>query len=60
MLLSHEETIAPSLGQNALRGALFAGLVGIVVVYFFMMMLYGWKKANIALAGLIVFLVYLL
>jgi protein-export membrane protein SecD len=60
LLLSHEETIAPSLGQNALHGALLAGLFGVILVYLFMMFIYGWKKANIALIGLVVFLIYLL
>lgn len=60
LLLSHEETIAPSLGQNALNGAMIAGICGIVVVYLLMLLLYGRKKANIALIGLVVFLVYLL
>ncbi len=60
LLLSHEETIAPSLGQNALNGALIAGICGIAMVYFVMILLYGRKKANIALIGLIGFLVYLL
>jgi len=60
LLLSHEETIAPSLGQNALHGALWAGAIGVALVYFFMMLIYGWKRANIAVIGLIVFLIYLL
>lgn len=60
LLLSHEETIAPSLGQNALNGAMFAWVCGIAVVYFIMMLLYGRKKATIALVGLVAFLVYLL
>ncbi len=60
LLLSHEETIAPSLGQNALHAALLAWLFGILIVYFVLMALYGFKKANIALIGIITFLVFLL
>jgi protein-export membrane protein SecD len=60
LLLSHEETIAPSLWQNALNAALLAWLFGILIVYFVLMLLYGWKKANIALIGIISFLVFLL
>jgi protein-export membrane protein SecD len=60
LLLSHEETIAPSLGQNALNAALLAGLIGLIAVYGFMFSLYGFKKANIALLGLGWFLVFLL
>ena len=60
LLLSHEETIAPSLWQNALNAALLAGLIGLIAVYVFMFFLYGWKKANIALLGLAWFLVFLL
>lgn len=60
LLLSHEETIAPSLGQHALHGSLLAWVVGIVGVYFLMLWMYGWKKATIAITWLIVFLVYLL
>lgn len=58
--LSHEEKVAPSLGDAALHGALIAGFVGLIVVYFILILLYGWKKANIALIGLIAFLIYLL
>lgn len=60
LLLSHEETIAPSLGQNALNKALTAGAVGIALIYLFMMAIYGFKKANIALICIAVFLVLLL
>ncbi len=60
LLLSHEETVAPSLWQQALSWALVAGLVGLIIVYGIMFILYWWKKANIALIVLITFLIYLL
>lgn len=60
LILSHEETIAPSLGKNALNGALLAWWIWLAVVYFVMLLLYWIKKANIALIWLLVFLVYLL
>ncbi len=60
LLLSHEETIAASLWENALRGALLAGLLGLIIAYVVMTALYGFKKATIAMLGLLSFLVYLL
>lgn len=60
LLLSHEETIAASLGANALNGALLAGLIGLIIAYIVMTALYGFRKATIAMLGLLSFLVYLL
>lgn len=60
LLLSHEETVAPSLGQSALNWALLAGLFGLIIVYLILVAFYGWKKATVALLGLIAFLIYLL
>lgn len=60
LLLSHEETIAPSLWENALNGALLAGLIGLIIAYIVMTALYGFRKATIAMLGLLSFLVYLL
>jgi preprotein translocase subunit SecD len=46
-----QETIGASLGQQAVEQTARAGLVGITLVAFFMVLLYGWKGvlANIAL-----------
>ena len=44
LILMQEEKISPSLGVNALTGALFAGLIWIIAIAFLMWAMYGWKK----------------
>lgn len=60
LLLSHQETISPTLWVNALNAALLAGLVWLIVIFLLMAAVYGLKRGIIALLWLIVFLVYLL
>lgn len=39
-----EEKISPSLGDNALTGALRAGLIGLIAIQILIYCMYGWKK----------------
>lgn len=45
MVLSHEEKVSPVLGEKALRGAMRAGLIGLVAVIVFLIVMYGPRKA---------------
>ncbi len=59
LILLQEEKINPLLGENALRNALLAGLVGIIAIFVFILVLYGFKKACVSLLVLIMFLLVL-
>lgn len=44
LILMQEEKISPSLGDNALTGALRAGLIGLVAIQILIYFMYGWKR----------------
>ena len=44
LILMQEEKISPSLGDNALTGALRAGLIGFVAIMVLLYCMYGFKK----------------
>lgn len=44
LILMQEEKISPSLGDNALTGALRAGLIGLIAIQILIYCMYGWKK----------------
>ena len=56
LILMQEEKISPSLGTNALTGALFAGLIGIIAISLLILAMYGWKKMILTTMVLIVFI----
>lgn len=56
LILMQEEKINPSLGTNALTGALIAGLVGVVAIAGLIWAMYGWKKMILTAMILVVFL----
>lgn len=60
LLIRQEEKISATLGETAMRGALIAGLVGIVLIIILVRYMYGMRKAIVALASLTVFLLALL
>lgn len=60
LLLSHEEKVSPTLGASALTGAFIAAAVGFVVIYLLMFFMYGWKRANVVIITLIVFVAFLM
>ena len=59
LILMQEEKISPSLGINALTGALFAGLIGCVAISVLMLLMYGWKKMVLTAIVLTVFITVL-
>lgn len=60
LVLAHEEKISASLGERALQGALLAWVVWLTAVFLYMMTMYWFKKAFVALTSLLVFLVVLI
>ena len=56
LILMQEEKISPSLGTNALTGALFAGLIGCIAISLLMLAMYGWKKMILTALVLTVFI----
>ena len=54
-----EERISPSLGSNALGGALRAGLIGFIAIMVLLYFMYGSKKMILTGMVLIVFLTVL-
>jgi preprotein translocase subunit SecD len=54
-----EEKINPSLGSNALNGALIAAGIGIVAIFVFMFIMYGWRNAVVTISVLVSFMVML-
>lgn len=60
LLLSHEEKVSPTLGASALSGAFAAAGIGFIVIYLLMFFMYGFKKANIVIITLIVFVAFLM
>lgn len=56
LILTQEEKIAPTLGENALSWALFAGLIGCVAISILMLVMYGRKKMILTAIVLTVFI----
>gem|GEM_PF-114868 len=56
LILMQEEKISPSLGTNALTGALFAGLIGCIAISLLILAMYGWKKMILTALVLTVFI----
>ena len=59
LILAHEEKVSPTLGEQALDGALIAGLVGLILIGVFMFSLYGWRQGSVAIMTLLAFLIIL-
>lgn len=53
LFLMQEEKMSPTLGDHALRGALYAGLLGLGLIFLYMLCVYGSKKAGISIAVMI-------
>ncbi len=60
LILVSEEKISPTLGENALKGALIAGLVAFVLIGIYMIFMYWSTMGGVALASLILFLAVVL
>jgi protein-export membrane protein SecD len=59
LILMQEEKINPSLGMNALNGALIAGLIGLIAIAVYIFFMYGLKKMILTLIVLITFITIL-
>jgi len=59
LILAHEEKVSPTLGEKALTGAMWAGLVGLIAIYGFMFFWYGRRKGTVAILTLLSFLIVL-
>lgn len=59
LILMQEEKISPTLGDNALTGALRAGVIGLIAIQVLILCMYGWKKMLLTGAVLIAFIAVL-
>ncbi len=59
LVLMQEEKISPTLWASALTWALIAAWIGIVAIFVFMFIMYGWKQAVVTLSVLVSFMVVL-
>lgn len=59
LILAHEEKMSPTLGEKALVGAMWSAVLGLALVYTFMLVMYGFKKGSIALITLLSFIAVL-
>jgi len=59
LILMQEEKLSPTLWENALLGALIAGLVGILVITWLIRFMYGFKEAIVTLWVLLMFVAVL-
>jgi protein-export membrane protein SecD len=56
LILSNEEKVSAKLGDSALVGAAYAGLVGLVLVFIYMVSVYSLRNALISVVTLVFFL----
>lgn len=59
LILSNEEKVSPKLGEFALVGAMYAGIVGLIAVFIYMSLVYGIRNGTVAIITLVFFLVLL-
>lgn len=59
LILAHEEKISPVLGAHAMQGAIIALGLSFIAIAILMIVMYGWKKALIAMFAMTVFLAVL-
>jgi protein-export membrane protein SecD len=59
LVLMQEEKIAPTLGANALKWALIAAAIGILAIFVFIFIAYGWEKSLVTLWVLLSFMIIL-
>jgi SecD/SecF fusion protein len=55
-----EEKVSPSLGESAFTGAVIAMLTGLVLIYVYMTIMYGFRKGFVSLISLSLFALVLL
>ncbi len=57
LILIHEEKIAPLLGEKALNGAVMAGIVGFVLIFVMLLLMYNLRWSFIAMFSLVEFII---
>ena len=60
LILSQEEKVSPALGEQALKGAILAAWVWLLLIYGFMIWMYGFRQGSVALLTLVSFIIVLL
>ncbi|NOZ44819.1 MAG: MMPL family transporter [bacterium] len=60
LILMQEEKINPTLGENALIGTIYAGVLSILLIIGLMRWMYGWRKALVTTGVLLSFVIALL
>lgn len=60
LILSHEATLDPTLGDNAWTKAWYATILWLVLVFGLLWYIYGFAKASIAIISLAIYLIVLL
>jgi protein-export membrane protein SecD len=60
LILMQEEKVSPSLGDSAFMGAIIAMIAGLLLIYMYMTIMYGFKKGLISLLSLTIFALVLL
>ncbi|MDR2540941.1 MAG: SecD/SecF family protein translocase subunit [Candidatus Peribacteria bacterium] len=60
LILMQEEKVSPSLGDSAFMGAIIAMAVGLLLIYVYMTIVYGFRKGLITLLSLSIFALALL
>lgn len=60
LILMQEEKVSPSLGESAFTGAVIAMLTGLVLIYVYMTIMYGFRKGFVSLISLSLFALVLL
>lgn len=60
LIPAHEEQVSPSLWQTALNWAIIASFVWLLLIFFFMVYLYWFKLATVAMMSLVTYLFILM
>lgn len=59
LILTQEERISPTLGTQALKGMMWAWLLGLILIYVYMILFYGKRYSLVSLFVLLTFIIYL-
>ena len=59
-MITQEEKVSPTLGHESMRGVIFAGIVGFIAIFLYMLYVYGGKNATVSIIVLTTFMVFLL
>ena len=59
LILAHEEKVSATLGDRALEGASWAAVIGLLAVFVYMVLMYGFRQGAVALLTLMFFLIVL-